>query len=403
MIRSRMNSSKEVNHKTEITTMRPTQSTASTEVLQAFVGALQSLNPEYLQELQASLKNVNISMPTDERTSSMKSKELFVSQKHQSKIEQGKGADRRWHTYIKVDGRNKLIAKTNRDDLIEFLYSYYAGIENGDARSFKTLFQKFLEYKKEMVSSNTIYKYEQDYIRFFSETKFENRPFEEITKNECQIFLRQQITKLDLRKRAYEALYSYLDNTFEYAVDEGLLEHNPMDKVKRRDLFKFCNNPRVDAKKRTVSDAELAQINARIMEDHQRKPNYIPPYAVQLSQYTGMRVAELSALKWECIDFDNELIHVDKAEPYDQKTHEYSIGKTKNGSYRVIPMTAEIRDLLLEVRRVEAEYGYLCEFVFADENGQIHKNAIGKCALNKSHQAGLKDGKSIHANRRTLN
>lgn len=68
----------------------------------------------------------------------------------------------------------------------------------------------------------------------------------------------------------------------------------------------------------------------------------------------------------------------------------------------MIPMTEKIEKLLLEIKKVEMKYGYFCEYVFANEDGRIHKTAITRCAGNKRLQAGVEKLKSIHSYRRTI-
>ena len=69
---------------------------------------------------------------------------------------------------------------------------------------------------------------------------------------------------------------------------------------------------------------------------------------------------------------------------------------------RKFPITPEIKSLLDKIKKVEIKYGYICEWVFADENGRVHANIISSCSKNKSRQAGIPD-KGIHAFRKTIN
>src|SRR5699024_7217646 len=75
---------------------------------------------------------------------------------------------------------------------------------------------------------------------------------------------------------------------------------------------------------------------------------------------------------------------------------------TKNSKIRFFPLTDEIKKLLHKIQMVEKEYGYLCEWVFANENGRIHAKTISSCIKTKCRQVGI-DEKGIHAFRKTLN
>lgn len=68
-------------------------------------------------------------------------------------------------------------------------------------------------------------------------------------------------------------------------------------------------------------------------------------------------------------------------------------------------MTPEIRKLLDKVKAVEQEYGYYCEWVFANEDGRIHAPMISSCSKNKCRQTGVNEGgeQGTRIFRRTLN
>ena len=69
---------------------------------------------------------------------------------------------------------------------------------------------------------------------------------------------------------------------------------------------------------------------------------------------------------------------------------------------RKCPITPEIQKLLDTIKRIEIEYGFICEWVFADADGRVHAPVISSCSKNKCKQIGI-DEKGIHAYRKTLN
>ena len=89
----------------------------------------------------------------------------------------------------------------------------------------------------------------------------------------------------------------------------------------------------------------------QLIKDYAKQPEYIPTYAVEFATLTGFRVAEISALKWDCVTDD--YILVDKSEKYNRLTKTYYVGKTKNGEERIFPTTNEIGCLLDKVRKVD--------------------------------------------------
>lgn len=58
--------------------------------------------------------------------------------------------------------------------------------------------------------------------------------------------------------------------------------------------------------------------------------------------------------------------------------------------------------MFYSVKQTEIKNNYLCEWVFANENGRVHAPVISSCSKNKCRQLGITE-KGIHAYRRTIN
>lgn len=99
---------------------------------------------------------------------------------------------------------------------------------------------------------------------------------------------------------------------------------------------------------------------------------------------TGCRIGEVLGMTWADIDFENSLIHVNKAllyRPDEQGKSVYTISstKTKNGM-RSIPMIDEVREALLEEREIQLAFGNhrtqtvdgVTDFVFTQAKGTVY-------------------------------
>jgi integrase len=76
-------------------------------------------------------------------------------------------------------------------------------------------------------------------------------------------------------------------------------------------------------------------------------------YIWAMALLTGMRNGELYALRWEDVDFDASLIKVERS--YNFKVGEYK--DTKAGYWRSVPISSELRSLLLEIKnQSKSEY-----------------------------------------------
>lgn len=319
--------------------------------------------------------------------------------KHQNKIWQGK--DGKWYTYIPdKDGNRKLKKRSTRKDIEDMIIGYLKEVDKRQATTFKIVFWEWLEFQKNIVSDNTIKKAQSDYKRFFQGEEFENIPIENITEEIIIAFISSKTKKLQLCKKSLKALYGYVNSVFHSAKVNKLVKDNPMDCIRAKQFFKFCKEKEKKVEDRIVSEKEMQKLYESIYRDYREKPDYIPTYAVELATLTGMRVGELAALRWDRISRD--YLVIDQSEKYNRMTKEFYIDSTKNGKDRVFPMTDEIWDVLIRLKKVEAKNDFLCEWVFSNQNGRIHAGTISDCARNKFIQNGMKP-KSIHALRRTVN
>ena len=262
------------------------------------------------------------------------------------------------------------------------------------------VYDRWVEFQKTEVVANTIKKYNADYKRFFKGTEFENFYIKEITEEDIRAFISCTVREKKLCKKTLKSLYGYIKGTFHSALVNKVISDDPMKYITTKQFFKWCVETPKTTEKRTVSDSDWNKLQAQIKNDHLIKPNYIPVYAIELARLTGMRVGELAALRWDAIS--NDCILIDKSEKYDREKKEYYIDKTKNCKERPFPITKEIQKLLSEIKKVEIKYGYICDWVFANEHGRIHARVISDCIRNKCIQVGIAPV-SIHALRRTAN
>lgn len=120
-------------------------------------------------------------------------------------------------------------------------------------------------------------------------------------------------------------------------------------------------------------------------------------YAFLTAYYTGLRVSEVYGLTWDCVDFNNKTITVNKIVKKIEKDGKYSDGSTIRGirgkattrwylgdcktksSYRTIPVSDKLLNALLEYKELQEknleDYGeyYLKHYVI-DEKTKTNKD-----------------------------
>lgn len=317
---------------------------------------------------------------------------------HPWAVSQGK--DGKWRTYIPDEQRGRRMLKRNTQKKLEDAVVEFYRQSQELPKTFKDAYFHWREVQDNLISSNSIAKYNTDYKRYFQDTEFEETEMLDLTEENIKVFIVKTAKEKSLCKKACKTLFGYINNTVNSARINHLIDENPMEFIEARQFYKYCEDKKKPVEKRIVSDSDMKLLNLQFQSDYRKNPGYIPTYAVHFASLTGMRVGEVSALSWGNI-FDSYIL-IDKAEIYDRIEKKYYIGKTKNGKERIFPVTDEIRTLLSVVKKEEEERGFLCEWVFANEKGRIHAPIISSCIKNKCKQAGI-EKKGIHAFRRTVN
>ena len=348
--------------------------------------------------MQYALDNNIIDLAYMQEQIKMKKRQKYLEQ-HEFKI--WKGNDDKYRTYLPDEKKGRrLLKRSNKSDIEDEIVNYYKLLEEKSQITFQKMYWKWRKVQDELVCENTTCKYDTDYIRFFKDTDFEKTVMEKLNEEDIKVFLCSTIKRKTLNKKAAKTLFGYINNVVKSARVNKIIVDNPMEFLEAKQFYKYCTEVKKPIEKKIVSDKEMHLLYEQFNRDYQEQPEYIPTYAVEFATLTGFRVAEISALKWDSIT--DEYIIVDKSEKYNRKTKEYYIDKTKNQKERIFPLTTEIKDLLNRVKKAEMKSGYICEWVFANENGRIHAPIISSCTKNKCRQVGITE-KGIHAYRKTVN
>ena len=289
----------------------------------------------------------------------------------------------------------------SRKKLDDILVEYYK-TETDKTITLDEMYWRWRKVQDCMVVDNTVYKYTTDYNRFFKDKAFMQNPIEEITVDMLKLFFHDMIVDNGLSKGSFKKAYGYIDNTFQKAFREKVIPENPMVYLLRKQFYGYCEEIDKPLSKQVYTDEEVELITQWLHQQYKKIPSYIPHYAVELASLTGMRVGEIVALKWEDIHNEKGYFTIQRSEKFNRKTKEYFIDKTKNKKVRNFPLDEKITTLFTRVKKAEFAKGYLCEWIFANEEGRIHAPVVSSCIKNKCKQLKIPD-RGIHAFRKTFN
>lgn len=354
--------------------------------------------PSMIDILNYALDNDMLDLSIIREKIQMQKKEQILS-KHPHAIWQGSNGY--WYTHVGKGNERKKVRKKSREVLEEYLLTVY-----DNTKSFKEYFGLWVE-RQEICnrSDNTIMKYQSDYKRFIEGKEFELLKIDEITDEDIAALLKAITADKKYTFKSIQTLFGYIKGVMDKAVRDRVINENPCKYVDLEMFKKSCKEEAYHSdEERTLSKDERKILAEKLQNKHITKPYYIPAYAVELSTLTGMRVGELTGLKWEDVFWDKKMILIRHSEKYNRRTNVYTVEDTKNFKHREFPLTDEIEKLLKLVWKRESEKGWLCEYVFADDTGHIHKNKVSSAMRNYTlYDDRFEYAKSIHANRRTIN
>ena len=292
-----------------------------------------------------------------------------------------------WHCCLPKEGveppKGRKIESVSKEKLDNKILDYYTKEEAKKVQ--KETFPTFLEVyhmwrgiKDLELDDNSIYKFNTDCKRFFEGTDFGEMPINQINENTIKLFMLETIKRLGLCKETCRKFFSYIKNVIRYARIEKIITDNPTEFLEPKDFTKHCEEIEKPDNERYYTDTELSVLLKGLQGYYTENPLYMPPYAIELAIYTGMRVGELSTLKWS--DIDDICISINKSAKHNRLKNEFFVGKTKTKKSRSYPVDKQITDLLTRIKRVHIEHGILCEWIFTDGNGgYTHARNITDC------------------------
>jgi len=157
---------------------------------------------------------------------------------------------------------------------------------------------------------------------------FKNLKVQDLTKIKVEQFIKAKKEE-GLSTQMINHLITLLKATFQKMIDDELIHHNPLLKVKK---------PRIVAKKFDIIDSKEVEILLNTAKEHY--PNFYP--LIFTAIFTGMRQGELFALQWNKIDWLNRKILIDSNFTRNQLT------TPKSNKSRVIDMSGELFKVLRE-------------------------------------------------------
>ncbi len=347
------------------------------------------------QMLNYALENGIIDINTLQMQIEMNEREKYLEM-HKNKVWQGSNG----YYYTKVedqskkDGRRTIKKKTVQEMESEIVY-HYKKIENEPTIEY--IFQEWIEQKLKYgeIQKQTVERYNQDFERFFKSSEFSKRKIRYLTEMDLEQFVKSSIVQNHLTSKAYGNMRTLMYGMFKYAKKRGLTDVSITSFFGDLDISRkaFSKNYKLD-EECVFSELEMK----KLVKDLFSKPT-LGNLGILFAAYTGMRVGEIVALKWE--DVHDKYIYVHRTqiryrgENGDYKYDIRDTPKTEAGIRKVIV----VENLIPVIKKLRAINPFT-EYVFQRGESTVTKYVVETSLYRACDRIGI-PRRSMHALRKT--
>ncbi len=207
-----------------------------------------------------------------------------------------------------------------------------------------------------------------------------------LKKSDIKAFYNSLVDGKNLKIATVDNIHTVLHQVLEVAVEDRYMRTNISDNLMKE--LKQSHNIGQE-RKRALTEPEQELFLDFIKRDNTPYRHWYPVFAVMVN--TGMRVGEITGLRWEDVDFEENVIEVSHTLVYYNHSDEgcyFSIHtpKTEAGK-RVIPMLDEVREAFLEEKSYQESNQLKCkasidgytDFIFINRFGNVqHQGTLNK-------------------------
>ena len=246
------------------------------------------------------------------------------------------------------------------------------------------LFYMWVQLKRGL-KENTFSNYKYMYTQFV-EKDFGETPIAELKRSDVRGFYNYLADEQHLKANTIDTIHTVLHQVLELGVEDDYLRYNPSDNA-LKELRKAHNNDSPKRRALTIPEQNLLEDFLRKQGPYHR---WYPIFEVLL--WTGMRVGEITGLRWCDIDLENGVIDINHTLVFFSKGKsegcKFAINtpKTEAGR-RTIPMLPKVKEAFLMEKEYQEEIGLKCnvsvdgytDFIFVNRFGSVqHQGTLNK-------------------------
>lgn len=207
-----------------------------------------------------------------------------------------------------------------------------------------------------------------------------------LRKSDIKRFYNLLVDEKNLKIATVDNIHTVLHQVLDVAVEDGYMRMNVSDNALKE--LKLSHNVKAVHKKALTSSEQNLFMDF-LKSDKTKYHHWYPVFAVMIG--TGMRVGEITGLRWCDIDLEEGTIEVNHTLVY--------YNHAENGCYfnihtpktvagnRIIPMLDYVKEAFLEEKRYQEQNGIQCnvtvdgysDFIFVNRFGSVqHQGTLNK-------------------------
>ena len=247
------------------------------------------------------------------------------------------------------------------------------------------LYEEWVKLKRGL-KDNTFSGYKYTYKQFVKQD-FGHMKIAELKRSDIRGFYNMLAEERGLKLATIDCVHTVLHQVLDLAVEDEYLRYNPSDNA-LKELKKARNTD--TEKRRALTVDEQNVFEEYLSHEGSKYYRWNPIFEVML--WTGMRVGEITGLRWCDIDLDEETISVNHTLVYYDRGPAKGCGfavntpKTKAGE-RIIPMLPKVKEAFIREKEYQKEVGIQSvsvvdgyrDFIFVNRFGTVqHQGTLNK-------------------------
>lgn len=290
------------------------------------------------------------------------------------------GTNGKWNTYLDDENSPRgyvLKVRTTQEDIEKLVIKFYK-----DKEEEPYLESVFMEWNKERlaygeISNQSYVKYLNDFKKYFTkDCVIFQKKMRLITENDLEAFIKTTIKKFNMTAKTYANMRTILRGVFKYAKKRNYTQISITTFLGDLELSKRGFQKKIVEKEKEV----FSESEVQLVTFYLRNKATIRDLGLLLAFQTGLRVGELSALKFEDLGNNGRTLHIQRTEVTykDMEKNERicevrEFPKTEAGDRYLI-----ITEMALETIEAIRALNPHGEYMFMESGKRIRANAFNR-------------------------